>query len=226
MARNLKWISDKYIVGSYDSTTYTMMDSFTGFRMFTQFRRWLPDKYHNYFGKRKASAAGGKYIAIDEGGNKVAKWEQDMQEGIALTVLSAVKIVAEHKMNSFQEIKNMSDYQKYNLSKFAMDAATAAVLAALYNGLKADWDEDDKKGPLFRDSRLLRVLKNGYTDLVVTNPAVAMAQRASSPIPMLVNSSRITNALMGDWSQLSNAMPLSSTIKMGAEQYDILTDEE
>lgn len=226
MARNLKWISDKYIVGSYDSTTYTMMDSFTGFRMFTQFRRWLPDKYHNYFGKRKASAAGGKYIAIDEGGNKVAKWEQDMQEGIALTVLSAVKIVAEHKMNSFQEIKNMSDYQKYNLSKFAMDAATAAVLAALYNGLKADWDEDDKKGPLFRDSRLLRVLKNGYTDLVVTNPAVAMAQIASSPIPMLVNSSRITNALMGDWSQLSNAMPLSSTIKMGAEQYDILTDEE
>lgn len=215
----LKWISDKYIIGSYDDTTYAMMESYTLARIFSQFKKWLPDKVNNYFGSRIASDVGGKYVVKKtESGEKQVVWEKRVQEGIFVTLWGIKKDIKEANMLSAKGWAELPAYKRRNYTKALMDGVMFGALYGLYTGLTSDWDDED---PIVKDSRLMRVFKYGAMDIISSSPLV-LSETLAQPAPVFTMVDRWMSIFTGDFSQIERNIPGAATITSTAE---ILSEE-
>jgi len=213
-SRTFKWLADKYITGSYDETTASNLNRYTVGRIFTQYKQYMFDKFHNYFGSTKWTDEGGHWMIKknEDGTYKQPEWEQNIQEGILKTLANYAAELRKNKFQSFKKISELKPHERRNMNKFALDLLTFALLYTIYCGLGADDDDWKKKG---KESRMARVFKYGAMDMIsyvpweMTNPLTS--------IPVMEQLNRFTHLFVGDLSQMSKMVPGSSTVQMISE---------
>jgi hypothetical protein len=221
-ARVLKWIADKFIVGSYDETTRTMLSRQTTTMPFIQFASFLPDKMVNYFGSKKYSPVGGQYkVMRDKAKEMETVWQRYTQEGIMVTFSNLAK---ELRTNGFRDMRSWSElepHERYNVAKFGLDMGMMVVMFALYAGLShIDWDDEDTS-PI--DSKFIKIFRNGAWDLLVWNPVTASETFAA--LPSLEMAQRLAHIFIGDFSEVERVLPGSTTIKAIGELIPEQTEE-
>ena len=219
-ARTFKWLADKYITGSYDETTASNLNRYTVGRIFTQYKQYMFDKFHNYFGSTKWTDEGGHWMIKEntDGTYEQPKWEQNIQEGILKTLSNYAAELRKNKFQSFKKISELKPHERRNMNKFALDLFTFALLYTIYCGLGADDDDWKKRG---KESRIARVFKYGAMDMIsyvpweMTNPLTS--------IPVMEQLNRFTHLFVGDLSEMKKMIPGSSTVQMVSEA---MTDPE
>jgi len=212
-ALQLKYIADKYIVGSMDSTNQTRLSRATLGRPFMQYRSFLPDKVHNYFGSEKWSPVEGQWKQVMTEDGPTTVWAQNQIGGMLESMKNLAVEIRKHKYSSKKAWEEMSVKDKRNVARFGADMMMYVMLSIIYGGLvMRDWD-DEKEGKqtLLPDSRFMRVFKYAALDYLMWSPTELV--RGLTGIPLLEQAERYGNVLIGDFSEISKIVPLATTVK-------------
>ena len=212
-SRQLKYIADKYIVGSMDATTQTRLSRATLGRPFMQYRSFLPDKVHNYFGSEKWSPVEGQWKQVMTKDGPKTVWAQNQIGGMLESIKNLAVEIRKHKYSSKKAWEEMSVKDKRNVARMGADLVMFAVLSSIYGGLtQIDWD-DEKEGKqaLIPDSRFMRVFKYAALDYLMFAPTELV--RGLTGIPILEQAERYANVMIGDLSEVGRILPLASTVK-------------
>jgi hypothetical protein len=98
-----------------------------------------------------------------------------------------------------------------------MDLAVFAILIGLYQGLTADWD-DDQEEDFLKDSRMLRTFKYAGLDLMPFAPWNIL-RVMQNPMPAVDQSLRLFNIVVGDTRNWEKSVPLTTTYKVINETF-------
>jgi hypothetical protein len=225
MARRIKTISDKYVIGGMDPTTSVAFKSYSGGNAIMQFKTYLPSIINNAFGSGGKSLDMGVIdIRINPAtGKKEAYVRLQAFEGQAKAFMSLSKSFIENSYNLSKAWESMTPEQKHANSRLGMNLIMFAILYGLYNGLTKDWDDDDEA--IVKDSRFLRVFKYGALDMISASP-VALIRTFSSPIPAATNLGRIIEVVSGNSKDWQRSVPGSSAISPFAEIAEQISEDD
>lgn len=163
-AGTMKYLSDRYIMGTYDSESKGIWGAVVAGQMLTFLRNFAMVRITNALKTGEYVDKGGRWVVKDTLVNDpltnekryLVEWEKIWLEGYVNTALNL--IVDTVKSRNINEYKNLNYMQKRNLVKFATMAVSYASLMAIYGVLFAkDWNEYEKD-----DSKIapLRIFKN------------------------------------------------------------------
>jgi hypothetical protein len=221
-ARFLKTLADDYIIGSMDDATKTKLSRTTIGRPFMQFRSFLPNKIHRYFGSEKYATAEGKWTSKTNPDGKIETvWEYNTAEGIFGSMSNIIKDLRANKYKSFKEWSdNTPAHDKQNAAKLVYDLVVGSAMYMLYSGLtQIDWDDEEEGTQnLIEDSRFMRVLKYSAMDMFLWSPT-ELAKNIGS-LPVMDQAERYANVAVGDFSEIEKGLPLYSTFKAFREVLD------
>ena len=209
----LKYIADKYIVGSMDSTTQTRLSRATLGRPFMQYRSFLPDKVHNYFGSEKYSPIEGQWKQVMTKDGPTTVWAQNQIGGMLESMKNLAVEIRKNKYSSKKAWEEMSVKDKRNVARFGADMFMYTMLSLIYGGLvMRDWD-DEKEGDqtLLPDSRFMRVFKYAAMDYLMWSPTELV--RGLTGIPLLEQAERYANVLIGNFDEVDRILPLAASVK-------------
>lgn len=138
---NLKWISDKYIVGAYDSTEKALIGLTVLGKQFTTFRTWMLAKAGVVYQKAEFQNMGGRLIMVkDADGRYIGKWERRQIEGFVNTwgrfVGGALKLSIKNPITW----STMNADEKQNIARGGMAVAMFGLVMMLAAAL---FDDDD-----------------------------------------------------------------------------------
>lgn len=221
-AKQFKYIADKYVIGGMDPTTYGAIESVFWGRMLVQFKRYLPAKFMNAFGRPiESTTAVYPEIVVDaETGERVVRWNGNIVEGYFQTFWRIAKDLKKVRELGLKEYwQTMKPEERYNMMKMAMDLAMFSILYTLYAGLTADWD-DDQEEDILKDSRMLRVFKYSAMDLMPFAPWNIL-KAIDNPMPVVDQSLRLFNMVTGDTRQWEKAVPGSTTYQVIDETFGL-----
>lgn len=165
-ASNLRYISNKYIIGAYGSKERVHFTQEYLGRTFGMFTNYIWTRIKNSFQHGAHSTEGGQYIfekAAD--GTYVAKWERRWVEGYVNTLLEAIKEVTLYRKNPAKYWSTLNSTQKYNLKKAFLYLGTWLLGTLMFAG----WDGDDPEESLIKPKRYLKNFKYALSDLMITN---------------------------------------------------------
>lgn len=217
-ARFLKTIADDYVIGSMDDATKTQLSRSTLGRPFMQFRSFLPNKIHRYFGSEKYATMEGRYESRENEAREIeTKWSYNVTSGMFTSFAKIFSEVKKGNYRSLKDLQNMPAHDKKNMANMVADLIVGSAMYALYAGLaEADWD-DEEKGvqPMLEDSRFLRVIKYSALDMFIWSPQQLIKNATSLPIGE--QALRYASITMGDFSEIEKTVPLYSTFKQFKE---------
>jgi hypothetical protein len=211
----LKDIADKYILGYYGSTERAPKEQENIFwYSVAQFRRWLPAKLANYYGRATFSDERGQdIITYDKDGNIKVKWQRNMNEGKINTVVHLFQelSIVKHDLESAKKVWNdLHPERKRNIAKMIVDAATLTLMMLLFNGIVDD-DDDDDMG-FIPSNKLTQTVMYGVMDLAVVVNQNEAKRILENPIPS-INTLFIFGEMFfqGDMSRSERLVPFKST---------------
>ena len=159
-------------------------------------------------GKRAVKLNANGEMIRDEFGKIVAGFQEVEREGTwhstarlfgeSFTTLPIVgdmlaKIAQVQKPRTLKEIWTLSDLERRNLAKTALDAVTFVMASILLGGLMKDLPDDKKKG-YKKYGRLVNAIKNGFMTSIIAAP-VQMLDMATE-IAIISNARRFFNIVM------------------------------
>lgn len=161
-SRRFKTIADKYIIGSYDDKTRSVLANFMVGRMVLMFNNWFMTRITNAVQRGEWSDELGQYtVEKDDAGNFIPKWQRLFVEGYMRTVTRHFGLFLR---TGKVDYKNWNQTEKANWVKFGTNLALFTTLFLLYKGLVDDQDDDEKPIPNWR---LIRNARYAYESLLV-----------------------------------------------------------
>lgn len=179
----LKFLSDKYVVGSFDNMVRSVIGAGTLGKAFTMFRTWFMSRVTNAVSDGYWLDGGGFYVATkDEDGKTIAKWQRIWVEGYSRTLIDFAKAISQGRGRAYWN--NMNATQAENLTKLALNLALSIGGLVLYNALVQGFNapEDERKKKPLPPYRVIRNIKYSLESLLVlptafeifTSPFTAM----------------------------------------------------
>ncbi len=145
-----KYLSDKYVIGSMDNKSRSMIGNHYLGAMFSQFRTFSIDRLFNFGfdANKRDSVFGGVIKAFkDDDGNWVAKREIIEIEGQLQSLGAAIMAIKNMKNNSVADWwRDSSAVRKANIAKLGIKIATFSMMYALIKNL---WPDDKEKQQKF-----------------------------------------------------------------------------
>lgn len=167
-SRTFKVLADKFVIGGMDNTTQAMAGSYMLGRAMLQFRRYIPDRIFNYFGKRVAVEGMGRdVIRVGLDGKKMAVWEQHEVESVLNAVVKGVHLLSQVRTMSIKEMgQSLDTADKRALYKGLSDLMMMASIISLMALLRPDDEEKDKAlaASLLYDPRFIRIFESTASD--------------------------------------------------------------
>jgi hypothetical protein len=227
--RNLKHIADRS-VGAFDSSTKALMGSHGLFKNASVFNGWMATKLSMAFGgKNKFSDEGGEWIAIEENGKLVPKWQREFVEGSYRTLVSLIsRTIGTGKL----QLSTLSPKERRNLGRLGAQLGLFVFIMALFN---IDWEDasemlfgDKKYGTAaekLKKVKLINSIKYAAESLTIVGPAYSWAKE---PFAMLnILSSSFTNAYgEPSFKLITNIIPLSRLYRTVDNIVEETTDEK
>ena len=231
--RRFEWISNKFIIGTYDREDTPVADGHVVMRTVMQFKKYIYSKVEQRLGGRTTKDEGGYYVAIEqEDGSVRTEWQEIEMEGYFVTLYNYMadnwKYIKEFKMpKTREEWNNLSDMEKHNVVRAGMDLMMIAIVYALFTGISGLADDDDKKRYLSQ-SRILRSFKNGALTMLAASPTELL--EIGGNIAVINYAQNIIDVVFGDKTinKIGRNIPGSgmlNTIDEIGELGDILFDE-
>lgn len=147
-AHLFKYLSDKYVIGSMDNKSRSMIGNHYLGRAVSQFRLFSIDKFFNFGidAATRESVFGGTIKTMkDENGNLIARREVIEIEGQLQSLGAAIKAIRNLKNENIAEWwKMQGSVRRTNLAKLVLKLATFGLLYASIKGI-ADGDQDKER---------------------------------------------------------------------------------
>lgn len=141
--KNLKWLSDKYIIMGYDNVTADVAGITVLGKLMRTFRTYMLSKAGIIYKKAEFSNMGGRVVMVkDQDGSYVGKWERSMIEGFANTWIRAVGTAIGYGGQNPLKLKNMTTDEKTNMVRGAAAVSMFTLITFLFNAL-VDGDDDN-----------------------------------------------------------------------------------
>lgn len=237
MARAMKALSDKYVIGGMDRSEQIMADSFWLGRLFTQFKKYLPAKIYNWNGRIMNSDALGRLRIVEGKDGPESVWEKREITNYMHAWTNAVGKVGDAYRMGWKESRELSEADRTGLYRSAIDLSIMMMLYALYAGFKPD--KDDKKKTRFQstdglyhgfvqDRRVLSLFNQAAQDMFSGSmPGLVYTFGANRSILPAVNTAyRMGNIMLGDPKQAWRFVPGNATMQAGYDMYESASGEE
>lgn len=199
-----KYLSDKYVIGSMDNRSRSMIGNHYLGAVFSQFRIFSIDRLFNFGvdANKRESIFGGTIKAFkDDNGNWVAEREIIEIEGQLQSLGAAIKAVKDLKNKPLGDWwTESSSVRKTNLAKLGIKIATFSLLYALIKNL---FDDEPEKQ---------QAVAWLYTDIL----DIALVRDMTTNTPALINHlDRIIDITIGEKSadNLIRYVPMASSFK-------------
>lgn len=208
-----KYLSDKYVIGSMDNRSRSMIGNHYLGAVFSQFRTFSIDRLFNFGvdANTRESIFGGTIKAFkDDNGEWVARREVIEIEGQLQSLGAAIKAIKDLKNRPISEWwAESSSVRKANLAKLSVKIAVFSMLYALVKGLFGDDPEREEKIAWL------------YTDILDT----ALVRDMTTNMPALVSQvDRLVDITLGERaaSNLMRYVPMTSAFKDLTDAVDFI----
>jgi hypothetical protein len=192
-AARLKYLSDKYVIGSYDQNSKSLAAQFSWMRMIMKFRIFSSDRLQNagLFMEGRSSIAEGKRVVYkDKDGNLVSKREMAEIEGAwqSWRKVARLLISLRNKENTKKVLAEMNPSTKANIARSLIQIV---MFYAIQGAILGFGDDDDDKKDKRRRAYLQRQWGWLYSDIMTTNIVYDFYR---NPMPVLDNIISFVNA--------------------------------
>ena len=184
----LKFLSDKYVVGSFDNMVRAMIGAGTLGKAFSIFKTWFFARVTNAFQDGYYLDSGGFYVVEkDADGNMAAKWQRIWVEGYIRTFLKFQRAVLHGRGITY--LKNMNVQQQENLTKLGLNLMLSIGGLILYYSIVQSYNapEEEKKKKPIPPYRLVRNFKYSLESLLVIPTMFEMLQEPFVSMNILKN---------------------------------------
>lgn len=202
---NLKWISDKYIIGGYDPIESATIGNTVLAKQFKTFRTWMLAKLGVIYKEKSFQDKGGRLVMIkDENGNYTGQWERRITEGWVNTwgrfILDGVRLGSK----SPSAWSKMTPDEKMNLARGGVTMSMFALMWMLAEALIDDDDDDpldlvDKKTGKMKPIPGIRFYNNFKYSLSSLILVEDIWQFFKSPFMTINIINRFTHSMLGDF---------------------------
>lgn len=140
---NLKWLSDRYVAGTYDPVSMTLLGSTVLGKQFKVFRTWMTSKLNVIYSEKQFVNKGGRLVMVkDENGNYLGKWERKQLEGWSNTWARLMgEAVKARSLTPFQWSRLNQD-EKQNIARGGLTVSMFLFMTLLAQALIDDDDND------------------------------------------------------------------------------------
>lgn len=192
-AARLKYLSDKYVIGSYDQNSKSLAAQFSWMRMIMKFRIFSSDRLQNaglFMEGRSSIAEGKRVIYKDKDGNLVSKREMAEIEGAwqSWRKVARLLISLRNKENTKKVLAEMNPSTKANIARSLIQIV---MFYAIQGAILGFGDDDDDKKDKRRRAYLQRQWGWLYSDIMTTNIVYDFYR---NPMPVLDNIISFVNA--------------------------------
>jgi len=210
---NMKYIADKYLIGSFSPETRAMIGNRWLGKISGQFRLFSIDRLNNagMFGNTYSTKLGGKEKAVTlEDGTIVSRRERREMESMLESVKASWDSIVKFGNYTPREFSKWYNEQtperKFNLAKTFIQLTMFAIMASLSSALRDDKDKNKKMD---------RQFSKFIGDILIMG---TIGDFIRSPFPSIDALVRFMNG-----SNLTQFVPLSGAVK---EYSEILSKEE
>ena len=140
---NLKWLSDKYVIGAYDVTEKAIIGITVLSKQLSTFRTWMLAKAGVVYKKASFQNMGGRLVMIqDSDGRYIGKWERRQIEGFVNTWGRFVGGALRLSMKNPITWSTMNADEKQNIARGGMAVALFSLVTMLAAMLMDDDDDN------------------------------------------------------------------------------------
>ncbi len=193
--RKLEHVGSQFVVGVYNKEASINGDSFFLIQMLLQFKKFMTTKMAERLGQKIDSFEGGKKIITEEENGELKRaWKSFEKEGswrtsakiltksfpFSATILSKVQWINE--VHGLQDMKSMTELERYNLTRTALDLLFIGTAYMAYMGFDMLGDVDDDLSWTRRYKRIMRAFTEGMQTAILTSPKSLFDMFSSIPI--------------------------------------------
>lgn len=235
--RKLEHVGSQFVVGVYNQEASTNGSSFFLIQMLMQFKKFMTTKIAERLGHKIDSFEGGaKIITEKENGELVRAWKNYEKEGswktaakiltksFPFTASVLVKTQWVNDVHTLGQWNKMSDLEKYNLTRTALDLIMIGTAYLAYMGFDMMAEFDDDLAWTRRFARIMRAFKDGMMTAILTAPNQMMDMFGSIPTIDMAKTIMDLVLFIDPIGNIKHMAPLGGTVKTGIELFS--SDED
>ena len=235
--RKLEHVGSQFVVGVYNKEASLSGDSFFLIQMLLQFKKFMTTKIAERLGHKIDSFEGGaKIITESETGELKRAWKNYEKEGswrtsakiltksfpFTASVLAKTQWV--NDVHTLGQWNKMSDLEKFNLTRTALDLIFIGTAYLAYMGFDMMAEFDDDLAWTRRFARIMRAFKDGMMTAILTAPNQMLDMFGSIPTIDMAKNIMDLVLFIDPIGNIKHMAPLGGTVKTGTELFSI--DEE